>query len=130
MYRKIMGFLEAWKESEHRNFCILYLSELGRHQLVKLGIARELVDKRHKRAADLEKPLSCADIRNITELKVGDIKELGKLDTVCGRLVEHNDKLAVGKHCPCRVALQKVVHILRDTRAVRTVFSYSFPKRK
>ena len=36
---------------EHRNFCILYLSELGRHQLVKL-------------------------------------------DTVCGRLVEHNDKLA------------------------------------
>ena len=62
---------------EHRNFCILYLSELGRHQLIKLGIARELVDKRHKRAADLEKPLSCADIRDIAELKVGDIKELG-----------------------------------------------------
>ena len=41
MYRKIMGFLEAWKESEHRNFCILYLSKLGRHQLVKLGISRD-----------------------------------------------------------------------------------------
>ena len=51
-------------------------------------------------------------------------------DTVCGRLVEHNDKLAVGKHCSCRVALQKVVHILRNARAVRTVFSYSFPERK
>lgn len=37
----------------------------------------ELVDKRHKRTADLEKPLSCADIRDIAELKVGDIKELG-----------------------------------------------------
>lgn len=61
---------------EHRNFCILYLSELGCHQLVKLCIAGELVDKRHKRAADLEKPLSCADIRDIAELKVGDIKEL------------------------------------------------------
>ena len=115
---------------EHRNFCILYLSELGRHQLVKLGIARELVDKRHKRAADLEKPLSCADIRDIAELKVGDIKELGKLNTVCGRLIEHNDKFAVGKHCSCRVALQKVVHILRDACAVRTVLSYSFPERK
>ncbi len=27
------------KRHEHRDFCILYLSELGRHQLVKLGIA-------------------------------------------------------------------------------------------
>ena len=63
---------------EHRNFCILYLSELGRHQLIKLGIAGELVDKRHKRAADLEKPLSCADIRDIDDLKVGNIKKLAK----------------------------------------------------
>ncbi len=36
----------------------------------------ELVDKRHKRAADLENLLSCADIRDIADLKVGDIKEL------------------------------------------------------
>ena len=62
---------------EHRNFCILYLSELCRHQLLKLGIAGELVDKRHKRAADLEKPLSCADIRDIAKLKVEDINDLG-----------------------------------------------------
>ena len=94
---------------EHRNFCILYLSELGCHQLIKLGIAWEFIDKRHERAADLEKPLSCTDIRDITELKVGDIKELGKLDTVCGRLIEHNDKLAVGKHRSRRMALQEVV---------------------
>ena len=32
-------------------------------------------------------------------------------------MVEHNDKLAVGKHCSCRVALQEVVHILRDMAA-------------
>jgi len=30
----------------------------------------------------LRNPLSCTDIRDITELKVGDIKELGKLDMV------------------------------------------------
>ena len=37
----------------------------------------ELVAKRHKRYANLEKHLSCADIRDIADLKVGDIKELG-----------------------------------------------------
>ena len=58
---------------EHRNFCILYLPELGRHRLLKRGIAGELVDKRHKRAANLENPLSYADIRDIAKLKVGDI---------------------------------------------------------
>lgn len=62
---------------EHRNFGILYLPELGRHQLVKLGIAGKLVDKRHKRTADLENPLSCADICDKADLKVGNIKELG-----------------------------------------------------
>jgi len=62
---------------EHRNFCILSLSKLSSHQLVKLGIAGELVDKRHRRTADLEKPMSCAAIRDIADLKVGDIKKLG-----------------------------------------------------
>ena len=68
-------------QREHRNFSILYHPELARHQLVKLGITWEFIDKRHKRAANFENPLSCTDIRDITELKVGDIKELGKLDT-------------------------------------------------
>lgn len=62
---------------EHRNCCILYLSKLGRHQLLKLGIVGKLVDKRHKRATNLEKPLCNINIRDIAELKVGDIKELG-----------------------------------------------------
>lgn len=87
----------------------LNLPKLGCHQPVKLGVAWELIDKRHKRAADFEQALSCTDIRDIAHLKVGDVKELGKLKPVGGRLVEHNDKLAVGKHCSCRVALQKVV---------------------
>ena len=38
---------------EHRQALFLHLSELGSHQLVKLGIAWELVDKRYKGAADL-----------------------------------------------------------------------------
>ena len=70
------------------------------------------------------------DIRDIAHLQIGDIKELGKLDTVCGCLVEHDDKLAVGKHRPRRVALQEVVHILGDTRTVRPVLSHTLPEGK
>ena len=42
------------------NFCIIHLFEIGHHQFVKISIAKELVDKRHKWATDLEKPLSSA----------------------------------------------------------------------
>ena len=35
--------------------------------------------------------MSCADICDIAHLKVGDIQELGKLNPVCRRLIEHND---------------------------------------
>ena len=34
----------------------LHLSKLGSHQLVKLGIAWEFIDKRNKKATNLEKP--------------------------------------------------------------------------
>ena len=108
----------------------LNLPKLGCHQPVKLGVAWELIDKRHKRAADFEQALSCTDIRDIAHLKVGDVKELGKLKPVGGRLVEHNDKLRVCKHCPRRMALQQVVHILGNTRTVRPVFTHTLPEGK
>ena len=63
-----------------RKFSKLYLPELGRHQLVKLGIAGELVYKRHKRAADLEKPLSCADINKLTGTDSIATREIGNED--------------------------------------------------
>ena len=106
----------------------LNLPKLGCHQPVKLGVAWELIDKRHKRAADFEQALSCTDIRDIAHLKVGDIKELGKLNPVGRRLVEHNNKLGVCKHCPRCMALQEVIYILSDTRTVRTVLTHTLPK--
>lgn len=108
----------------------LNLPKLGCHQPVKLGVAWELIDKRHKRAADFEQALSCTDIRDIAHLKVGDIKELGKLNPVGRRLVEHNNKLGVCKHCPRCMALQEVIYILSDTRTVRTVLTHTLPKGK
>lgn len=108
----------------------LNLPKLGCHQPVKLGVAWELIDKRHKGAADFEQALSCTDIRDIAHLKVGDVKELGKLKPVGGRLVEHNNKLGVCKHCPRCMALQEVIYILSDTRTVRTVLTHTLPKGK
>ena len=67
---------------------------------------------------------------NIAHLQVGDVKELCKLDTVCRCLVEHNDKLAVGKHRPRRVALQEVVNILGDARTVRPILTHTLPEGK
>ena len=71
----------------HKNSPFLNLTKFGCHQPVKLCVSWELVDKRHKGAADFQKPLSCTDIRDIAHLKVGDVKELGKFKPVGGRLV-------------------------------------------
>src|SRR5699024_9137786 len=108
----------------------LDLSKLGCHQPIKLRIAWELIDKRDKGAAYFQKPLTCAHIRDIAHLQVGDIQELGKLQSVRGRLIEHNDKLTIGKHRPCCVALEQVVHILGNARTVRPVFTHTLPEGK
>ena len=83
----------------------LTLPKFRRHQLIQLRIAWEFVDERHKGAADFQKPLPRTDICDIAHLQIGDVKELRKLNSVCGRLVQHDDELAVGKHRPRRMAL-------------------------
>ena len=50
------------------NFCIIHLFELGHNQFVKISIAMELVDKRHKWATDLEKPLSSAKSKSTKDV--------------------------------------------------------------
>ena len=45
-------------------------------------------------------------------------------------MVQHDDELAVGKHRPRRMALQEVVHVLRDARAVRPVLTHTLPEGK
>ena len=74
--------------------------------------------------------MSCTHIRDIAHLKVGDIQKLSKFYPVGRRLIEHNDKLAVCKHCPRRMALQKVVHVLGDTCTISTVFTHTLPEGK
>ena len=56
------------------------------------------------------------------------LQEICKIFSVCTTLIKHNDKFGVGKHCSCRMALQKIINVLSNTRAVCTVFTNSFPK--
>ena len=109
---------------------ILALPKFSRHQLIQFRIAWKLVDERHEGTAHFQKPLPRTNICDIAHLKVGNVKELRKLDAVCGRLVQHDDKFRVGKHRPRRMALQKVVHVLRDARAVRPVLTHTLPEGK
>ncbi len=63
------------------------LARFGCHQLIQLCVLRELIRKRNKGAADFEQALTYSDIRDITHLKVGDIKQFGKLNPIGGRLI-------------------------------------------
>ena len=67
-------WLRRLKNSVSRPFPTpLDLSKLGRHQLIKLRIAWELIDKRDKRTSHFQKPLTCTHIRDIAHLQVRDI---------------------------------------------------------
>ena len=59
-------------QREHRNFSILHCSSSA----CKARYCGELVDKRHKGAADFQKPLSCTHIRNIAHLRSEMLRSL------------------------------------------------------
>ena len=103
--------------------------DLGRHQLVKRGVGRELIDERNKRAADFKQALSGSDILHEAALGVGNIEKLRQPVHVVPTLIEHNQQFAVGKHGSRRVALQQVFHVLRNTGAERAVFADALPER-
>lgn len=82
----------------------------------------------HERRTHFEKSAPCIYVGDIIHLQIADIEELGKFGAVGGGLVEHDDKLRVCQHCPRRVALEHIVHILRNARAERAVFADALPK--
>lgn len=95
-----------------------------------MRLFRQIVDERHKRTADLYKPVSGFHVRDIRHLKVGDTHQFGKLFSVRCRLIQHHNQFRVGKHGSCRVRLEQIFYVLRNTRNERTVFTNTLPKRK
>ena len=93
-------------------------------------ILRKVIDERHKRTADLNKSMTRFYVGDIRHLKIRNAHQLCKLFAVGRGLVEHYDKLGVCKHRSCRMALQQIFHILRDTKDISVVLTHLFPHRK
>lgn len=62
--------------------------------------------KRHDAPAALQKPVAAWYVGYVGELILRDIQQLCKFYPVRRRLVEHNEKLAIGQHRAGRVALE------------------------
>ena len=88
------------------------LSRLCGHQLIKPRIPWELIDKGHKGAPVLYQAAPCVRIGDIAHLLVGDVQKLCQFLLVGCRLIEHHDKLAVGKHGAGKHGIQQILHVL------------------
>ena len=66
-------------------------------------------------------------VGDVPHLGRGDVEEPGQFRPVCGRLVQQDQKLAVGKHKPCCVRAQALLHILSGTSHGCGVFPKAFP---
>ena len=84
----------------------------------------------HDGAAALEKPVSKIYARNIRKLIVRNIEQPRQLDSVRTRLIEHQKKFAVCKHCSGGMGLQQIIDVLRQPRAAGTVFAHPLPERE
>ena len=89
---------------------------------------REIVHKGHDGAAALDKAPSGLHIGDVGELIVRDIQELGQLRPVGGRLVQHDQELAVGQHGPGRMGLEQVIYILRQPGAAGAILPHPLPE--
>lgn len=106
------------------------LPGLRRHQAVQLRVPRELVGKRHKGSAYLYQSIPGVNIRDVGKLQFRNIKKPGKLYPVGSCLIQHHDKFAVREHCAGRMALQQIIHVLRNARTKSAVLSDALPKRE
>ena len=67
---------------------------------------------------------------DVGELVVRDVQQPGQLRPVGGRLVQHDQELAVGQHSPGGVRLEEIIHILSKPGAAGSVLSDTFPQGK
>ena len=87
-----------------------------------------MIHKWHDGAAALEKSMPKIYARNVGKLVVRNIEQPRQLDSVRTRLIEHQKKFAVCKHCAGGMGLQQIIDVLRQPRAAGPVFAHSFPE--
>ena len=87
-----------------------------------------MVHKGHDGAAALDEPPAEVHIGDVRELVVRDVEQAGQLRPVRARLIEHDQKFAVGQHGAGRVGLEQVVHILGQAGAAGPVLPHPLPE--
>ena len=89
-----------------------------------------MIHKWHDGATALEKSMPKIYARNVGKLVVRNIEQPRQLDSVRTRLIEHQKKFAVCKHCAGGMGLQQIIDVLRQPRAAGTVFAHPLPEGK
>ena len=89
-----------------------------------------MIHKWHDGAAALEKSMPKIYARNVGKLVVRNIEQPRQLDSVRTRLIEHQKKFAVCKHCAGGMGLQQIIDVLRQPRAAGPVFAHPLPERE
>ncbi len=67
---------------------------------------------------------------DVGELVVRDVQQPRQLRPVGGRLVQHDQELAVGQHGPGGVGLEQIVHVLSEAGTAGPVLSDTLPQGK
>ena len=84
----------------------------GTPQAVQFAAAWELIGKGDNGAPHAQEAVASLRPGDMAHLCAGDIQEFGKFGPVRGRLVEEDQKLAVGEHEPSGIGAQALLHIL------------------
>ena len=101
---------------------------LGGHQAVELRIPGEAVGKGHQISCAADQAAARRHVGDVSQLGVRDVQQLGQLLPVGGALVEHDQKLRVGKHQAGRVGTQQFIHILRHAGDQAVVLPDALPE--
>lgn len=65
-------------------------------------------------------------VRDVAELRIGDMQEFGKFCSIRCRLIEQQQKFGVGEHQTRRFGFQTFFYVLARRRQRSTIFAESF----
>ena len=104
-----------------------FVPRRGTPQAVQFAAAWELIGKGDNGAPHAQEAVASLRPGDMAHLCAGDIQEFGKFGPVRGRLVEEDQKLAVGEHEPSGIGAQALLHILRGGGQGRAVLAKPLP---
>ena len=87
-----------------------------------------MIHKRHDSASALNEAPAGVHVGDVGELIIRDVQQVRQFLPICGRLIQHDEKFAVGQHGAGRVRLEQVFDILADPRSASLILSHTLPQ--